>query len=166
MIFSISAATAFSTVTSDEPFERNTPKFVAGRPLSFEMPRISATLSRTSAMSESRAMRPPRRMMFVSASCSAVFAPPSTRIACSPPPTCARPPGTSRLSVRSCAFTSTAVMPSACMRAGSSSMRISRLTPPPRDTCATPSMPSRRLVTVLSTNQDSSSSVIAVVLTA
>ncbi len=43
------------------------------------------------------------------------------------------------------------------MRAGSSSTRISRLTPPPRVTCETPSTASRRLLTVLSTNQDSSS---------
>ena len=57
-------------------------------------------------------------------------------------------------------------MPSACMRAGSSSTRISRSTPPLRCTWATPGTDSSRLVMVLSTNQESCSSVMLVVLTA
>ncbi len=56
--------------------------------------------------------------MSVSPSASADLAPPSTRMACSPPPTWARPPGASRFNCRSCSFTSTAVKPSACRRAG------------------------------------------------
>ena len=76
------------------------------------------------------------------------------------------PAGRIDIELRSCWLTSTAVMPSACMRAGSRSTRISRSTPPPRCTCATPGTASRRLVIVLSTNQDSCSSVMLVVLTA
>ena len=45
-------------------------------------------------------------------------------------------------------------------------MRISRLTPPERVTCATPAIDSSRFVIVSSTNQLSSSSVSAVVLSA
>ena len=52
------------------------------------------------------------------------------------------------------------------MRAGSSSTRISRLTPPLRVTCETPSTASRFLLTLLSTNQDRSSADSALELTA
>ncbi len=101
-----------------------------------------------------------------SASCCAVRAPPSTRIDCSLPPTCARPPAASTLIWRSCSLTSAAVTPKDCMRAGSRSTRISRSTPPERLTCATPDTASRRLLIVSSTNQDSCSSVMPVVVTA
>ncbi len=52
------------------------------------------------------------------------------------------------------------------MRAGSRSIRISRLTPPERVTCATPATARRRLVMVSSTNQDSCSSLMALLLIA
>src|SRR5205823_3701012 len=122
--------------------------------------------SSSAPSAERRAKRPPGRAICAPPRAAAVRAPPSTRMACSPPPSWARPPGESRFSERSCSLTSAAVMPSACMRAGSSSTRISRLTPPPRCTCATPVTCSSRLVMVLSTNQDSSSSVSELELTA
>ena len=109
---------------------------------------------------------PIRQMRVFRADDGAVRAEPMTRIDCSPPATCARPPGALRFSRRSCWFTSTAVTPSACMRAGSSSMRISRFSPPPRDTCATPGSDSKRLLTELSTNQLNCSGVRPVVPTA
>ena len=165
-ILAISASTSAMTVMSEVPLAFRMLKVVAGRPSRRASERISPTLSLTFARSESRAKRPPGSMICVSPSACAVRASPSTRIACSPPPTWARPPGESRLSERSCWLTCAAVTPSACMRAGSSSTRISRLTPPPRDTWATPSMPSSRLLMVLSTNQDSSSSESALELTA
>ena len=87
-------------------------------------------------------------------------------MACSPPPTWALPPGASTFKARSWSLTWTADSPSACMRAGSSSTRISRLTPPLRVTCATPGTASSRLVTVLSMNQLSCSGVRPVVVTA
>ena len=84
-------------------------------------------------------MRPPgRKMLRLARAACAVFAPPSTRIACSPPPTCARPPGASRLILRSCCVHFHRREPERLHAAGSSSTRISRSTPPPRCTCATP----------------------------
>ena len=78
--------TAFETLTSEAPLALNTPKAVAGRPLSRAMERTSAMPSCTSAISRSRTDRPPPAMIWVSARSSALLAPPSTRIACSPPP--------------------------------------------------------------------------------
>ena len=122
----------FSTVTSEEPFERNTPKVVAGRPLRRDSERISATPSCTSAMSDRRAKRPPGRTICVSAElrrglraaehADRLLAAAHLRASAG------------RIEVQRAQLLVhfTAVMPSACMRAGSSSMRISRFTPPPR----------------------------------
>jgi hypothetical protein len=124
--------------TSEAPLALNTPKVVAGRPLSRAMLRNSCD-----AVVHVRRLRAAHRLaarsddLGVAQRCRRL-APPSTRMACSPPPTCARPPAASRLSARSWSLTSTAVRPSACSRLGSSSTRISRSTPPLRDTCATP----------------------------
>ena len=63
------------------------PKAVAGRPFRRAMLRTSATPSCTSAISRKRKDLPPLAMICVSASASAVLAPPKTRMACSPPPT-------------------------------------------------------------------------------
>ena len=52
------------------------------------------------------------------------------------------------------------------LRAGSSSTRISRFTPPYRDTCATPGTVNSVLVMVSSTNQDSCRALMVVELTA
>ena len=54
---------------------------------------------------------------------------------------CPRPPAKSALVRRSCALTSAAVTPSAFMRSGLSSTRISRSTPPRRSTPLTPRTP-------------------------
>ena len=59
--------------------------------------------------------------------------------------------------LRNCCETAAAVTPKDSRRAGSSLMRISRLTPPSRLTWLTPRTDSRRLAMVLSTNQLSSS---------
>ena len=60
---------------------------------------------------------------------------------------------------RSCRETSLAVAPSAAMRSGSRSTRISRATPPTRVTRPTPGTADSSRVTVRSTNHDSSVSV-------
>ena len=163
---SISSSTRSSTVTSDAPRALKTPNVVATRPFRRVKERCSPTSSRTSAISSSRTFVPLVRRICVLARSKAVEAEPSTRIACSPPPTCARPPGALRLSERSCWFTSVAVIPSACIRAGSRLTRISRVKPPPRDACATPGSASNRLLTVLSTYQLSCSGERSVVTTA
>ena len=80
------------------------------------------------------------------------------RTDCSPPPTSVRPPEASCWICRNCRETSAAVALRASMRAGSSSMRISRVTPPTRATAPTPRTDSIALATVLSTNHDSASS--------
>jgi hypothetical protein len=160
-----SAATRFATPsatrTSDEPRVRSTSKATTGRPSRRAAVRTSAVASVTSASSPSRAVRPPGRMIGRSRSASTVGAEPSVRIACSPSPRLPRPPGRLTLSARSCSFTCPAVMPSAVSRSGRSATRISRCTPPTRLTCATPETDSSDFATVSSTNQDSSSSLMA-----
>jgi hypothetical protein len=80
------------------------------------------------------------------------------RTDCSMPPTSARPPEASCCTARNWRETSAAVMPSDSSRAGSSSTRSSRLTPPTRETAPTPGTLSSAFVTSLSTNQLSCSS--------
>ncbi len=68
--------------------------------------------------------------MVVAASRPAVAASPSTRIACSPCPSSARPEPRLAFVARSCVFTCGAVMPKLSSFTGSSSTRISRSAPP------------------------------------
>ena len=80
------------------------------------------------------------------------------RTDCSMPPMSERPPAASCWIWRTWRETSAALTRSASRRAGSSSTRTSRLTPPTRLTAPTPRTASSALLTVLSTNHDKASS--------
>ncbi len=84
---------------------------------------------------------------------------PVVRTVCSRPPRRPSPPGYSTWMRRSWRETSLAVAPSAAMRSGSRSTRISRATPPTRVTRPTPCTAESSRVTLRSTNHDSSVSV-------
>jgi hypothetical protein len=105
-----------------------------------------------------RTRRPSESTMSIAASSSADCTVAMVRTDCSMPPTSARPPEASCWMRRNWREMSAAVALSASRRAGSSSTRISRVTPPTRATAPTPRTASMALVTVLSTNQESASS--------
>src|SRR3981081_1767096 len=112
------------------------PKATTGWPLRLAKLRASAAPSLTVAISFNLVFRPPGSTMVRLASCATGAAPASVRMACSCEPTWPRPPARSTLLARNCSFTSSAVMPSAISRSGSSETRISRSTPPARVTWA------------------------------
>ena len=154
----ITAAMACATSTSLAPLERNTSRPMVCWPSTSAMARCSATVSRTSATSPRRTLRPCASGMRSSASSAALRAADSVRTVCSPEPTSVRPLGGSCCTWLSWRETSAAVTPSACMRSGCSSSCTSRCTPPMRLTAPTPLTPSMRLLSVLSTYQLSCSS--------
>ena len=78
------------------------------------------------------------------------------RTVCSMPPTRASPPGYSAWIRRNCRDTSLAVAPSPAMRSGSRSTRISRDTPPTRETRPIPATEVNSRAMTRSTNQDNS----------
>ena len=135
---------------------RETPKPTTSWPLNRARPRGSDHSSVTSPRSPRRTLRSPMGIR-VSRSCSTDWAEPTVRMACSSPAISPRPPGRLMLEARSWFDTWAAVTPEAARSAGSSLMRISRLTPPSRLIWLTPRTDNRRLATVLSTNQLSSS---------
>ena len=101
-----------SVSTSEAPLALKTPKVVAGRPFSREIAaHFGDAVAHIGNVAEPRDAAVRRSVRRVSASCCAVRAPPSTRIDCSLPPTCARPPAASMLTCRSWSLTSAAVMP-------------------------------------------------------
>jgi hypothetical protein len=152
------AAAPSATRTSEEPRVRMISKPTTGRPSSRAAVRTSAFASDTSAISPSRAVRPPGRIMGRSRSASTERAEPRVRMVCSPSPSVPRPPGRFTFSARSWSLTWLAVTPRASSRSGRSATRISRSTPPTRFTCETPDTESSALATVSSTNQESCSS--------
>ena len=148
------SATCRATFTSEEPRVRSTSKATTGLPSRRAAVRTSALESVTSAISSSRAVRPPGRMMGRARSAATESAEPRVRIDCSLMPSVPRPPGRLMLAARSCSFTWPAVMPRASSRSGFRATRISRSTPPTRFTMATPGMESRDFATESVTNQD------------
>ena len=128
-----------STLTSEEPLALTTPKVVAGRPLRRAMRAdLADAVVHVGDVARGARSGPPGSMICVSPSAQrgARAAQHADRLLAAAELGAAA--GGVEVELRSCWLTSTAVMPSACMRAGSSSTRISRLTPPPRLTCATP----------------------------
>ena len=152
-----SAATALRTPrltsSSPAPLVRSTSKPTTIWPSCRASERASAVVSSTRATWSSRMCRPSASGMSSRASSPAVLTVAIVRTDCSAPPTSPRPPGASCCTSRSRRDTSMAATLSAAICAASSSTRISRFTPPTRLTPPTPGTPSRRLVTVSSTNQ-------------
>jgi hypothetical protein len=156
--FSSAARTASATSTSPAPRLRVISKPITGLPLSSAAERCSATVSLTVASASSRRRRPSASEISMAPISAADCTVAMVRTDCSMPPTSARPPEASCWIWRNWRETSDAVARSACRRSGSSSTRISRVTPPTRATAPTPRTLSRVLATLLSTNQESASS--------
>ena len=147
-----------ATPTSLSPRAFVTSKPTTGRPSSSAAERRSPIVSLTFASWSRRTRRPPAREISIAASSSAERTVASVRTACSPPPRSMRPPDSSRCNWRSPRDTSAAVASRAVSRAGSSSTRTSRATPPTLATPPTPRTASRAFEASFSTNQDSASS--------
>ena len=147
------ARTPRATSTSPAPLVRKTSKPTTGRPSCVATERGSATVSSTVATWSSRMWRPSASGMSRRASSAAVFTVAMVRTDCSAPLTSPRPPGASCCTSFRRRDTSMAATFSAAILSAFSSTRTSRFTPPMRLTAPTPGTLSRRLATVLSTNQ-------------
>ena len=152
------ARTPSATSVSPAPLERTISKPTTGLPFSKAPLRCSATVSVTVPNWSRRTRWPPLSATSRRPSSAALFTVAMVRTLCSMPPMSLRPPEASCCTARSWRETSAAVAFSANRRAGSSSTRTSRATPPTRATEPTPRTASRALVTWLSTNQLNASS--------
>jgi hypothetical protein len=151
-------STPSATSSSLAPRLRVISKPTTCLPSSSAAERCSVTVSLTLAAWSRRMRRPSDSAISICPSSPALFTVATVRTACSAPPTSARPPEASCCTSRSWREMSAAVAPSASMRAGSSSTRTSRVTPPTRATLPTPGTEMSALATVLSTYQDRASS--------
>ena len=158
--FATACSTPSATTVSLEPLLRNTLKPMTSLPFKRAWSRTCSLLSRTAANSDSLTNRPPPSEIGVSASCCRVCALFSTRMDCSCALEMVRPAGMLALVCASCAFTCSAVMPSAFRRSGFRAMWISRFAPPMRVTCCTPRTANSSRLTVSSINHDSSAGLI------
>ena len=147
--------TPSATSTSPAPRARVISKPTTGLPLSSAVERCSATVSDTRATWSRRMRRPSASAISSAPSSAAVCTVAMVRTDCSTPPRSVRPPEASCCTSRRRREISAAVTLSAIRRDGSSSTCTSRVTPPTRLTAPTPRTASMRLVTSLSTNQDS-----------
>jgi hypothetical protein len=155
-----------ATLTSEAPLALNTPKAVAGRPLSRAMERTSSTPSRTSAISRRRTNLPAahddlRVREILRALRAAQHADRLLAAA-----DLGAPAGGIEIERAQLLVDLDRGEAQACMRAGSSSTRISRSHAAAARDLRDAGNRQQRLVTVLSMNQLSSSGVREVVLTA
>ncbi len=151
---------ASATPTALAPTARVALNPTIGLPSRSASERCSAAWSRTLAMASRRTvLLSGRRIGSAARSCTEAEVA-TVRTLCSWLPTRASPPGSSTWVRFSCLEMSPAVVPRAFSALGSRSTRISRSTPPTRLMEPIPSMELSSRLTVRSTNQDNSSSLI------